>query len=156
MSQPAELEAGGAPREVSLRHLGAALGAAPGPVAAFGQSWSGIGDGRAHVWILTTLVGALLGAVVFPIFWPRGEAGRGEPRPYDAGFAALFGFSVGLLAGAFVAFPMGAAMGALGGALAGGVTAFLARRLAFLFGGLVLAAIGGAGVALIGAWVWVQ
>ena len=145
-------------RPASLKHLGAALGAASGPVAAFGQGWAGTGDGRAHVWVLATLFGALLGALTFPVFWkgPAGDAPATPADAYGSGFGALFGFAVGLVAGALSAFPMGSVMGALGGAVAGAITAFLAGLLRARRGGLVIAWVAGAGGALLLAWAWVQ
>jgi|GEM_PF-1264228 len=161
MSPPAD------PWPVAPRLLGAAIGAATGPVAAFGQGWAGTGDGRWHIWLLATACGALLGAVSYPLFWVRASARMAEPglriedgasaAPPDifgVGFAALFAFAVGLVAGAFVAFPMGSLMGALGGALAGAVVAFAARRLYRVRFGLVLASLSGASLALFAAWAW--
>jgi len=139
----------------SMPHLGAALGAASGPVAAFGQGWAGTGDGRWHIWLLATVCGALLGAVSYPIFWREEDTFEGG-KAFGVGFAALFGFAVGLLSGAFVAFPMGSVMGAVGGALAGVVVMLLARRLHTKRFGLAFASLGGAGVALLSVWAWVS
>lgn len=159
---------------VSARHLGAAIGAATGPVAAFGQGWAGTGDGRWYIWLLVTVCGALLGALSYPLFWPRALPAEERdplhdtsavpavvtvaagPDLFGSGFAALFGFAVGLVAGAFVAFPMGSVMGAFGGALAGALVVFFARYLHPLRGGLALASLGGAGVALFAAWAWLS
>jgi hypothetical protein len=136
------------------RFLGSAIGAATGPVAAFGQSWAGTGDGRLHVWLLATALGALLGAVVYPTFWRDEDLAAG--RQFGVGFGALFGFAVGLVAGALAAFPMGAVMGALGGLVAGAGVAFAGRRLAPVRGGLALASLLGAGLALVCAWAWLS
>jgi len=158
MSPPADEAPAPSPWVVSPRHLGAAIGAATGPVAAFGQGWAGTGDGRWYVWVLATLCGALLGALSYPLFWVRDvaadDARPAAPDLFGVGFAALFGFAVGLVAGAFVAFPMGSVMGAFGGALAGALVAFLARHLHTLRGGLVLSSLGGAGVALLVRLAW--
>ncbi len=150
----------------AVRAMGAAIGAATGPVAAFGQSWAGTGDGRAHVWILATVVGALLGALTWPLFQapaprettpdraPDGNA-RTPPSP-GAGFGALFGFSVGLVAGAFAAFPMGSVLGAFGGIVAGALTVFAGDKLQPVRGGLAIASVIGAGTALLIAWAWLS
>jgi hypothetical protein len=92
---------------IPARWLGAAIGAATGPAVGFGQAWGRTGDGRAWVWVFT-----------------RDGERSGEIGP---GFGSLFGFSVGLVGGAFVAFPMGSAIGALGGVVAG-ASAVLAAR----------------------------
>lgn len=144
------------------RWLGAALGAAPGPVAAYAQGWAGTGDGGVHVCLLATLVGALLGALTLPVFRAPGAevaSPAAAVRRLGVGFAALFGFSVGLVAGAFAAFPMGAVMGAFGGALAGAVVAavtIVTRRFGARLAGLVLAWAAGAGLAWLAAWAWFQ
>lgn len=143
----------------ALRWLGAALGAAPGPVAAYAQGWAGTGDGGVHVWLLATLAGALLGALTLPVFRaPGGEVASpaAAVRRLGVGFAALFGFSVGLVAGAFAAFPMGAVMGAFGGAPAGAVVAIVARRFGARWPGLAVAWAAGAGLAWLAAWAWFQ
>lgn len=139
----------------SMRRLGAALGAASGPVAAFAQGWAGTGDGHWYIWLLATVCGALLGALSYPIFWEDEDTFEGG-RAFGVGFAALFGFAVGLVSGAFVAFPMGSVMGAAGGALAGAVVMVLARRLHAWRFGLALASLVGAGVALLAVWAWVS
>lgn len=108
---------------IPARWLGAAIGAATGPAVGFGQAWGRTGDGRAWVWVFAILVLAFLGAVTLPVFTRDGER-SGEIGP---GFGSLFGFSVGLVGGAFVAFPMGSAIGALGGVVAG-ASAVLAAR----------------------------
>lgn len=137
-----------------MRRLGAALGMACGPAAGFGQAWAGTGDGRWFVWILATVLGAVVGALTLPVFYPDdGEVGRdgdrlGAAGP-GAGFGALFALSVGLVAGAFAAFPMGAVMGGFGGALGGAVAGLSWRRL-----GVVAAGIVGPAVGLLGVWLW--
>lgn len=136
--------------------MGAAIGAATGPVAAFGQSWAGTGDGRVHVWLLATAAGALLGALTWPLFAaPAEREGEASAMP-GAGFGGLFGFSVGLVAGAFAAFPMGSVLGACGGIVAGALTVVAAKRLAVLRGGLAIASAIGAGAALVIAWAWLS
>lgn len=151
----------------AVRAMGAAIGAATGPVAAFGQSWAGTGDGRAHVWILATVVGALLGALTWPLFQTRDAATPLAGSPPDdadvrtsgrpgAGFGALFGFAVGLVAGAFAAFPMGSVLGGFGGLVAGALTVFAGDKLQAVRGGLAIASLIGAGTALLVAWVWLS
>jgi len=141
------------------RALGAALGAAPGPVAAYAQGWAGTGDGGAHVWALATLAGALLGALTLPLFCAPGARWSSPAEAAKAlgvGFSALFAFAVGLVAGAFAAFPMGSVMGAFGGALAGAVVALVVRALVPRRAGVVIAWAVGAGAALLAVWAWFQ
>jgi hypothetical protein len=109
------------------RRLGAALGVSVGPMAGWGQLSSGTGDGHAGVWVLGAAVGALVGALALPLFFADDEA---LERGMSPAFGALFLFSVGLLAGAFVAFPMGAVAASVVGAGAGAVGTVLFRRLA--------------------------
>ncbi|MFO0748974.1 MAG: hypothetical protein U1F43_25405 [Myxococcota bacterium] len=119
-----------------VRGLGLAIGAATGPAGGFAQSWSGVADGRWHVWALMTLVGALLGALALPLFADRPAPAADAapdlpslPRPdFSLPFLALFGFAVAVVAGTFAAFPVGASVGSLGGA-AGGVVAGLVWRI---------------------------
>lgn len=134
-----------------MRRLGAALGAVTGPAAGFGQAWAGTGDGRWFVWVLATLVGAALGAVTLGVFYPRD--GDREPLVYEGpgpGFGALFSLSVGLVAGSFVAFPMGAFMGSLAGLVGGALVGWSWRRIGVLPAGVVGAALG-----LTAVWLWV-
>jgi uncharacterized protein YqgC (DUF456 family) len=138
-----------APNTLSLRRLGAAIGAASGPAAAYAQGWAGTGDGRWHVWVLGIAVGALLGAVTYPLFFTPEHV----HKRFGASFAALFGFAVGLVAGAFVAFPMGSVMGACAGAIAGPVVVSIARRTESAWG-LPVASTIGAAVALVVTWAW--
>lgn len=136
--------------------LGAALGLAAGPAAAFGQGWAGTGDARAHVWLIACAVAALLGAVTLGVFYPHpGETGDGEGEPLvepgpGPGFGALFGLTVGLVAGAFAAFPMGSVMGGVGGAVGAALGGLVWRRL-----GLVAAALAGPALGLFSVWLWV-
>lgn len=134
-----------------MRWLGAALGIASGPAAGFGQAWAGTGDGRWFVWVLATVLGAVVGALTLPVFYPdeREAPVEGGMVGPGAGFGALFALSVGLVAGAFAAFPMGAVMGGFGGALGGVVAGFVWRRI-----GVVWAAALGAVVGLVGVWLW--
>lgn len=139
-----------------MRRLGAALGAASGPAAGFGQAWAGTGDGRWFVWVLATVLGAVVGALTLPVFYPdEGEVARddgpmgGAKAGPGAGFGALFALSVGLVAGAFAAFPMGAVMGGFGGALGGALAGFLWRRV-----GVIAAAVVGPVVGVCGVWLW--
>jgi len=110
--------------------LGAALGAVGGPAAGFGAAWGGHGDTRAFVWLVAVLVGAALGALAWPVF-TTAPAGRELPpsRP-GLGFAPLFAGVVGLLAGAFAAFPLGGVFGAGCGAAGGSVVLAAWRGLA--------------------------
>jgi len=114
---------------IEARWLGAAIGAATGPAVGFGQAWGRTGDGRAWVWVFAVLVLAFLGAVTLPVFVRKGAGASGEDHEVGPGFGALFGFTVGLVGGAFVAFPMGSAIGALGGLVAGAGAVFGARML---------------------------
>lgn len=137
-----------------LRWVGAALGFASGPAAGFGQAWAGTGDGRWFVWVLASLIGAVLGALTLPLFYVDGDKGAdgrdGAPEAGPgAGFGAMFALSVGLVAGAFAAFPMGAVMGGFGGLLGGAVAGASWRRV-----GVVWAALLGAGVGFFGVWLW--
>jgi hypothetical protein len=137
------------------RRLGAALGALGGPAAGYGASWAGLGDTRAHVWALAILLGALLGAMSWRVFVAdRAEVPRLAPR-FGIGFAALFAAVVGMLAGAFAAFPIGGLFGFVGGA-AGAVPAVLAWRATPGFGPalrpLVAAGFGVGGSLCIAAW----
>ena len=151
-TEPTATESTGFDRR-RLAFIGAVLGASTGPVAGYGQLWAGIGDARAHVWILATVFGALLGAATYPLFMAKGDGTSHDP--FGAGFAALFGFAVGLVAGAFAAFPMGGVLGGFGGALAAAATAFAARRLVAVSRfGLAIAWLVGAGGALGVAAAW--
>jgi len=94
-------------------------------MAGWAQHWSGSGDGRWYIWILASLVGALVGAFAMPIFFDSDEACEAGLTPV---FGGLFVFTVGLLAGAMVAFPMGAVMASICGAAAGAVGTFFFRR----------------------------
>jgi hypothetical protein len=128
------------------RRLGAAIGCAGGPAAGYGAAWSQIGDGRVHVWLIATLLCALLGALCWRLFVP-------DPADLErpgAGFAALFGACVGLVGGAIAAFPVGAVVATPEGAV-GGAAAVAAWRATQGQGALVqplAAAFTGVGVAL--------
>ena len=144
-----------------LRQLGAAIGAASGPVGAFGQAWSGIGDGRPHVGVLFTLVGALVGALTLPLFLARPAAADGDVDVAEVqatrvgpGFGALFGFAVGVVAGAFAAFPMGAIMGSLGGAVGGAIGMLVWNRLARWRFRALTTAVCATGAAFLTIWAW--
>jgi hypothetical protein len=119
----------------SSRILGAALGASIGPAVAVGVHWSQLGPNVWTSWLLATGVGALLGVLTYGVF-VSDEAAFEKP---GVGFAALFTSTLGLLAGAFAGFPVGAIWGALTGLVAGAIGAVAWRR----FGGL---AMGGRGV----------
>ena len=146
---PAAADPSEAANASGLRRLGAAIGAASGPAAAYAQGWAGTGDGRWHVWVLGTLVGALLGAVTYPLFFTPEH----DDKRHGVPFAALFGFAVGLVAGAFVAFPMGSVMGACAGVIAGPVVVLIARRAPQPWGLPVASAVG-AMAALVVTWAW--
>lgn len=135
-----------------IRWVGAALGMASGPAAGFGQAWAGTGDGRWFVWVLATVLGAVVGALTLPVFYPvEGDEAAADGRTAGPGwgFGALFALSVGLVAGAFAAFPMGSVMGGFGGALGGAVAGLLWRRI-----GVIAAALVGPVVGLVGVWLW--
>jgi hypothetical protein len=136
-----------------LRHVGAALGLAGGPAAAFGQAWGQTGDAGLHVWLIASLAAAALGALTLPVFFrtsdepdaAEGPEGDG-PGP---GFGALFAATVGLVAGCFSAFPMGAIVGAVGGILGGAAGGLAWRRV-----GPGVTAVIAAAVGLIGPILW--
>lgn len=128
------------------RRLGAAIGCVAGPAAGYGAAWSQVGDGRVHVWLLATLVCALLGALSWRLFVPDPAA---LERP-GVGFAALLGACVGLVGGALVAFPVGAVVATPAGA-AGGAAVAVVWRATQGQGALaqpLAAAFAGVGVAL--------
>ncbi|MFT7579255.1 MAG: hypothetical protein ACI9MR_000917 [Myxococcota bacterium] len=102
----------------SPRIAGAVIGAVSGPAAGFGASWSGMADGHWGVWILATAVGAILGALAWPVFVQPLDGDAGS-QAFPVGFAALFGAVAGMLAGTVAAFPMGAVFGSIGGAVGG-------------------------------------
>ena len=106
------------------RCIGATIGAASGPASAYAAVWGGLGDAGPHVAVIATILAALLGASTWPVFVREPEALQRPPIR----FAALFAGSVGLVAGAFAAFPLGGVGGAWGGAVAGAVSAFGCRR----------------------------
>jgi len=126
-----------AARTHEARLLGLAVGLSVGPAGGFVQAWSGNADGRWHVWLLMSAVGALVGAASLPVFVPRapdGVAGAGDAgvaRALGLGWLTLFGFVVAVVAGTFAAFPVGASMGGVGGAAAGLVAGLVwhVRRL---------------------------
>ncbi len=137
---------------LDARRLGAALAASSAPGAIYAAWWSGVGDARWHVWLLAVLIAALIGLLTWPVFIPDE---RGSQRP-GAGFAALFSASVGMLAGAITAFPMGAVFGFVSGLVGGAVTALMWSLLAArppVFRGAVSASTGGL-VALLGVAWW--
>jgi len=137
-----------------MRWLGAALGLAGGPAAAFGHGWAGTGDARVHVWFIACAVAAVLGASSLSMFYPRRTDGEPEPLVPDGpgwGFGALFGFAVGLVAGCLSSFPMGAVMGGFGGAVGAGVGGLVWRRV-----GIVPTAIVSPAVGLMVIWLWTR
>jgi glucose uptake protein GlcU len=140
------------------RRLGAALGVSVGPMAGWGQLSSGTGDGHAAVWLLGAAVGAFVGALALPLFFEDDAALERGMTPV---FGGLFLFSVGLLAGSFVAFPMGAVAASVVGAGAGALGTLLFRRL----GGTrldrgvsrdLLTAASTTGLGLLGAMGWLS
>lgn len=139
-----------------VARVGAALGVAVGPVAGWAQAWSGAGDGRWYIWVLASLVGALVGALGLPVFFADDESAERDLVPW---FGAAFLFTIGILAGAAVAFPMGAVMGSLCGLLGGAAGVFWWRVAgrrpsmgsALRLGGTALAA---TTIAFFSAWWW--
>ena len=111
---------------IATRRIGAALGATTGPLAGFGQAVTGAGDGSWYVWLLATVVGALIGAFGLPVILTTETEREAGLTPW---FGAAFTFAVGLLGGAFVAFPMGAVVGSIGGLVAGALAVFWWRIL---------------------------
>jgi hypothetical protein len=147
-----------------MRAEGAVYGALCGPSIGYGVVYSGIGDGRWPVWVLATAIAAILGAAVWPVFHraARGADETWDPardawRPSGPGFAALFGFCVGMIGGAFAGFPMGSVFGALGGAVGGAVCALVGRAHDWLGGrgrALALGGLAGAAAAFLVLYVW--
>ncbi len=144
----------GEPRpRAELRRVGAALGLAGGPSAAFGQGWAHTGDAGLHVWLIASLAAAVLGALTLPFFYRTREESLQLSPEGDGpgpGFGALFGLSVGIVAGCFSAFPMGAVMGGVGGLFGAAAGGLLWRKL-----GAPVTAIVAAAVGLIAPILWV-
>ena len=124
-----------------LRAFGAAIGAATAPAVAWAQGWGKTGDARPGVWLLAIVALAALGAWALPLFFPRvsgvadseSESHSHSPElatshALGPGFGALWGFSLALIGGSFVAFPLGPALGAPTGLLTGAATTWLAQR----------------------------
>ena len=101
------------------RSFGAALGATAGLSAGYGALWSGVADAGWHIWAIAILSASLLGTFTWDVFRNPETVGDGHWF-----FASLFGAAVGLLAGAFAAYPFGALFGAPGGAV-GAAVAFI-------------------------------
>ena len=112
------MTAGGDP---ARRALGAALGAVGGPAAWFGAAWGGHGDTHATAGLVAALVGAALGALAWPVFTTAPAGTELPPDKPGLGFAPLFAGVVGMMAGAFAAFPLGGIFGAVCGAAGGSV-----------------------------------
>ncbi len=137
------------------RRLGAALGVASAPAAAFGAWWGGIGESHPLIVAgVAVCAGGILGALCWLVFHDD-EVVATHPGP---GFSALFAGCVGLIAGTFAGFPMGGIFGAVGGAGGGLATALAWRRGAGLGGSAratVAALVGGSlglGVAVALGW----
>lgn len=146
------------------RRLGLVIGLATGPAGGYAQSWSGIGDGRWHVTVLMTLVGALLGALTLPVFIDRDRAPSGldaapDARTLSLPFLALFGFAVAVVGGTFAAFPVGSSVGSVGGAV-GAVAAGLAWRVRPLVARPAARGVLAAALAITAGWgavaVWIH
>jgi hypothetical protein len=108
--------------ERSPRTLGAVFGSCGAFSAAYGARWSGLGDAGLHIWILAVGVSALVGVFAWPAL-----QNPGGPREPHVLFAGLFGGTVGLLAGAFVAYPFGALFGGPGGFVGAAVACLVLR-----------------------------
>ena len=108
---------------ITWRRFGALLGGSAGPSIGYAGSWSQLGASGWHIWLLATLIGALLGAITYGAFMNDDAA---IERP-GIGFAAAFGGTVGLLSGAFTAFPIGSVLGSLAGGVAGASAALVWR-----------------------------
>lgn len=148
---PAHMKDGHSSR---MRSLGAALGLAGGPAAAYGHGWAGTGDARVHVWFIACAVAAVLGLLTLSMFYPPRPDGEPEPLVPEGpgwGFGALFGFAVGLVAGCLSAFPMGAVMGGFGGAIGAAVGGLVWRRVGVLPTAIVSPAVG-----LMVLWLWTR
>lgn len=111
-----------APRPAARRleaFEGATLGAVGAPAAAFGATWTGIGDVRVHTWAFVLIVSTLVGLLAWPVF----ADASGPPGRRGVGFSALFAALAALLGGTVAAFPFGAVAGLVGGAVGGALAA---------------------------------
>ena len=104
------------------RALGGALGVAGACAAGYGAVWSGHAQSMTLVTVAALVMGGGLGALTWGLF----EHGAARPVGW---FSALFAGVIGMLAGAFAGFPLGAVFGAGGGG-AGGLVAIATWRLA--------------------------
>lgn len=109
--------------QVAARRFGGAIGAAAAPGAVYAVWWSGVGPADWYVWVLVAGVGAILGALTWPIFVVT-DAQRARP---SVTFAAVFGGTLGMLAGTLVAFPIAGVFGLPAGALGGAACALMWR-----------------------------
>lgn len=113
------------------RALGAAIGASGACSAGYGATWSGHAQSLMLVTAIALVVGASLGALTWGLFEAPESA---EHKPAGGAsssawwFSALFGGAIGMLAGGFAGFPLGAVFGA-GGGVVGGTAADAAWRL---------------------------
>ena len=128
------------------RTFGAVLGSCGGLSAGYGSVWSGLGDAGVHVWVIAIVVSTLLGA----FSWGPLQNPDDTKSPHWF-YAALFGGTVGLIAGAFASYPFGALFGAPGGAVGAAVSCVILNRLpeAFVKKGVPVAAVVGSTVGLL-------
>ncbi len=126
------------------RLFGATLGASGACAASYGAFWAGHIPDLGLTAVVALCSGAGLGALTWGLF-------RDDPKAPSWWFVLLFGGVVGMLAGAFAAFPLGAIFGAGGGALGGVAAAGVWRLLQgrSLMVRTLLAASTGAGSALL-------
>ena len=107
---------------IAATRYGATLGAAPALAAFIGHTWGGIGSSSLWVLVLLLLAGSSLGSMT----WATFEDDVDAP---SVGFSALFSAIIGMLVGAFIAFPLGAVFGSAAG-LVGGASCALTWRWA--------------------------
>ena len=111
-------------REIQV--IGLVLGAVAAPAIAHLAIWSGIGAPDWRVVLPALVFGGLVGRYTLPVLLPSGD---GVPGVL---FGGMFAGSVGLLAGAFAAFPLGGVAGFLCGGVAGAWVMLLWPRLGSL------------------------
>ncbi len=135
------------------RALGAAIGATGALAAGYGAVWSGHSQSLVVISVVAALMGSGLGGLTWGLFGEDAAA----PTWW---FTALFGGVVGMLAGGFAGFPLGAVFGA-GGGFIGGPIAVGAWRLSAAphtgldvgMRGIVAACAGAAGGVGVALWM---
>mgnify|MGYP007078961299 CR=1 FL=1 len=110
----------GGPR--AARFLGAAIGGSGACAASYGAFWAGHSQSLVLSASVALVAGAGLGALTWGLF-------RDDSESPAWWFVTLYGGVLGMLAGAFAAFPLGAVFGAGGGALGGLASSWVWRLL---------------------------